>query len=73
MLTLEGRRALVCGSSQGIGRASAMAIAAAGAQVGSLARNPDQLRAVRDTLPFLPPGTMFSRPIFPIPPRSAPR
>lgn len=51
MLPLEGRRALVCGSSQGIGRASAMAIAAAGAQVVLLARNPEQLRAVRDTLP----------------------
>lgn len=51
MLPLDGRRALVCGSSQGIGRASAMAIAAAGAQVVLLARNPEQLRAVRDTLP----------------------
>lgn len=51
MLPLEGRRALVCGSSQGIGRASAMAIAAAGAQVVLLARSPEQLRAVRDTLP----------------------
>jgi 3-oxoacyl-[acyl-carrier protein] reductase len=51
MLPLEGRRALVCGSSQGIGRACAMAIAAAGAQVVLLARNREQLRAVRDTLP----------------------
>lgn len=51
MLPLEGRRALVCGSTQGIGRASAVAIAAAGAQVVLLARNAEQLRAVRDALP----------------------
>jgi 3-oxoacyl-[acyl-carrier protein] reductase len=51
MLSLDGRRALVCGSTQGIGRACAVAIAAEGAQVVLLARNPEQLRAVRDSLP----------------------
>jgi 3-oxoacyl-[acyl-carrier protein] reductase len=51
MLPLEGRRALVCGSTQGIGRASAEAIAAAGAQVVLLARSPQQLHVVRDALP----------------------
>jgi len=38
-LSLEGKRALVCGSSQGIGRAAAAALAAAGATVTLLARN----------------------------------
>ncbi|MGH7561253.1 MAG: SDR family oxidoreductase [Gemmatimonadales bacterium] len=51
MSTLAGRRALVCGSSQGIGRASAEAIAAAGAEVVLLARDAEQLKAVRDALP----------------------
>jgi len=51
MLPLDGRRALVCGSTQGIGRACAVAIAAQGAQVVLLARNMEQLRAVRDSLP----------------------
>lgn len=51
MLSLDGRRALVCGSTQGIGRACAVAIATEGAQVVLLARNPEQLRAVRDSLP----------------------
>lgn len=54
MLSLQGRRALVCGSTQGIGRASAEALAAAGAEVVLLARNPEQLRAVRDALPRSP-------------------
>jgi 3-oxoacyl-[acyl-carrier protein] reductase len=51
MLPLQGRRALVCGSTQGIGKASAVAIAEAGATVVLFARNPDQLRKVRDELP----------------------
>ena len=51
MSTLAGRRALVCGSTQGIGRASADALAAAGAEVVLLARNADQLRSVRAALP----------------------
>ena len=51
MTPLQGRRALVGGSTQGIGRASAEALARAGAEVVLLARNPEQLRAVRDALP----------------------
>ncbi|HEV8151029.1 MAG TPA: SDR family NAD(P)-dependent oxidoreductase, partial [Gemmatimonadales bacterium] len=51
MTTLAGRRALVCGSTQGIGRASAEALAAAGAEVVLLARDRQRLRVVRDALP----------------------
>ncbi len=51
MLPLNGRRALVCGSTQGIGKASAVALAEAGAAVVLLARNPDQLGMVREALP----------------------
>jgi len=43
---LEGRRALISGSSRGIGRASAAALADAGAHVTMLARNKDELDAV---------------------------
>lgn len=51
MISLSGRRALVAGSTQGIGRASAEALARIGAEVVLLARNGDQLRNVRDALP----------------------
>ncbi len=51
MLPLDGRRALVCGSTQGIGKASAIAIAESGATVVLLARNPDRLRMVCEALP----------------------
>ena len=44
-------RALVCGSTQGIGKASAVELARQGAQVILIARNPDQLAQVRDQLP----------------------
>lgn len=44
--SLEGRRALVSGASRGIGRASAAALAHAGAQVTMLARNKAELDAV---------------------------
>ena len=50
MHSLDGRRALVCGSTQGIGRASAVALAEAGAAIVLLARNRDRLLAVRDEL-----------------------
>jgi 3-oxoacyl-[acyl-carrier protein] reductase len=47
---LEGKRALVCGSSQGIGHAAAAALAEAGAAVILLARNRKALEAARDGL-----------------------
>ena len=48
---LAGRHALVCGGSEGIGRASAIALAQAGATVTLLARRPDALEAALADLP----------------------
>lgn len=50
-LDLSGRHALVCGASQGIGRASAIELAELGASVTVLARNADALKTVVDELP----------------------
>lgn len=50
-LSLEGKRALVCGGSRGIGRAAAVALAELGASVTLVARDPDALQAARDALP----------------------
>lgn len=44
--SLIGKRALVCGGSQGIGRASAMALHRAGCQVTLLGRSPGALQEV---------------------------
>jgi 3-oxoacyl-[acyl-carrier protein] reductase len=49
--SLKTRRALVCGSTQGIGKACAFELAALGAEVVLLARNEDQLKAVAAELP----------------------
>ncbi len=49
-LTLEGKRALVCGSSQGIGQAIAEALADMGASVTLFARNEEKLREVQQGL-----------------------
>ena len=49
-LQLNGKRALVCGSSQGIGLASAQALAALGADVTLLARDAGKLEAALATL-----------------------
>jgi len=49
--SLAGRRALVCGASQGIGRAAAMALAAEGAAITGLARSEDDLRGLCAELP----------------------
>jgi 3-oxoacyl-[acyl-carrier protein] reductase len=57
MISLAGRRALVAGSTQGIGRASAEALARIGSEVVLLARNGDQLKQVRDALPPPPSGS----------------
>ena len=51
MYLLDGKRALVCGGSQGIGKATAVAFAAAGAQVAVLARDIDHLTQVVEALP----------------------
>lgn len=50
-LDLRGRHALVCGASDGIGRATAVELAALGARVTLLARREAALRAVAAALP----------------------
>ena len=45
-LDLSNRNALVCGSTQGIGKATAIALAHMGANVTLLARNEDKLKSV---------------------------
>mgnify|MGYP005864214601 CR=1 FL=1 len=50
-LKLNNKNALVCGSTAGIGRATAMLLAAEGARVTLIARNEDKLKAVLAVLP----------------------
>ncbi len=50
-LSLAGRRALVCGASQGIGRATAEALASLGARLTLVARSAEKLRTVAASLP----------------------
>ena len=50
-LILTSKNALVCGSSAGIGKASAMELASMGATVTLLARNKDKLKSVLAQLP----------------------
>ncbi|HTF22134.1 MAG TPA: SDR family oxidoreductase [Chryseolinea sp.] len=45
-LDLTGKRAIVCGSTQGIGKASALELARMGAHITLIARNEDKLQAV---------------------------
>jgi len=49
-INLEGKHALVCGSSQGIGEATAKALAALGATVTLTARNEQALKSVCESL-----------------------
>ncbi|SDM05665.1 3-oxoacyl-[acyl-carrier protein] reductase [Daejeonella rubra] len=51
-LDLTGKRALVCGSTQGIGKATAIELALLGANVTLLARNEEKLRLVLEELPI---------------------
>lgn len=55
-LDLRGKHALVCGGSEGIGRATAQELAALGADVTVLARREEALRAVVESLPRIMPG-----------------
>ena len=50
-LDLDGKNAIVCGASRGIGRACAVALAEQGARVTLLARDEDSLREALDALP----------------------
>ncbi|GIV61636.1 MAG: short-chain dehydrogenase [Rhodothermaceae bacterium] len=50
-LSLHGRRAMVCGSTQGIGRACARELARQGASITLVARNEKALTAVLTSLP----------------------
>lgn len=50
-LNLNNKNALVCGSTAGIGKATAMALAAEGVNITLVARNEDKLKAVLATLP----------------------
>lgn len=45
-LNFQGKRALVCGSTQGIGKASALELAALGANITLIARNENRLKSV---------------------------
>lgn len=50
-LDLKNKRAIVCGSTQGIGKAVAMELAALGANVTLVARNEQSLKQVKSELP----------------------
>lgn len=50
-LNLDNKFALVCGSTAGIGKATAMALASEGVEVTLIARNEDKLKAVLAELP----------------------
>ena len=50
-IDLKNKNALVCGSTQGIGKASAIALAEAGANVTVVARNEVRLEQVKNELP----------------------
>ena len=50
-LNLTGKNALVCGSSAGIGKATALEMASLGATITLVARNEDKLKAVLSELP----------------------
>ena len=49
-INLKDKKAFVCGSTQGIGKAAAIELANLGASIVLLARNEDSLRQVKDEL-----------------------
>src|SRR4051812_24017148 len=49
-LDLKNKRALVCGSTQGIGRAAAIELALLGANVTLIARNEERLKQTKSEL-----------------------
>ncbi|MFK7767580.1 MAG: SDR family oxidoreductase [Mariniblastus sp.] len=51
VINLRNKNALVCGSTQGIGKASAMVLAESGANVTLVARNESRLQEVMELLP----------------------
>lgn len=55
-LDLSGRHALVCGASQGIGRAAAVELAHLGANVTVLARSAEALKMLAEELPRIHPA-----------------
>jgi 3-oxoacyl-[acyl-carrier protein] reductase len=59
-INLTGKRALVCGSSSGIGAAVALELASMGCSVTLLARDKDKLEAVRKSLPNTDRHTAYS-------------
>ncbi len=52
-LELKGKRAIVCGSTQGIGKAIAIELALLGADITLIARNESKLKATQKELPLL--------------------
>lgn len=50
-IRLDGKRALVCGASEGIGKSAAMSLAGQGASILLLARSPDKLAKTLANLP----------------------
>ena len=62
MLNLFGKRALITGATSGIGKATAVALAAAGATVAVSGRDKDKGRAVVDAI-LLMAGRRFSWPL----------
>lgn len=55
-LSLQHKTALVCGSTQGIGKAAAIELATLGARVILMARNEEKLKAVQAELQVLQPN-----------------
>ena len=50
-IDLTGKNALVCGSTQGIGKAAALELAGLGASLTLLARNEEKLKSALSELP----------------------